>query len=452
MTAMFQASLTYTDLPSYVWPEDELAQFNAHVAGLPTWTPLATSSSTAPIGHNGPPSDHDRPDPLAGMTKKQIFVDCIWLSDEGPTTKLVLLCISRFFNPDASASSMAYSQIEADCSLSDRAVKGAVADAESDDTAPDNRKAVRKGAQAARERWLLIERGKGFRTASGPQNLYHGIVPERWVAKLRELRSRGVSVEADERIVRAADAATAGLKGVQQDHPLDPRGESGASKGCRRFTLTPITPTKKERQRGANAPSLPLNAPVTQSTNGSGGVQPQQGTPSAAPHANNRGAAREGKAEAAAAPSDFDRFWNAFPPGRKLAKAEARDLFNQIASGKHKTRRATAAEMIAAAERYAATKPDPKYTPAPTRWLNGGRWEDDDAGNADGGRPQSAPTDPATFDAATWRLLLRHMSASRKWPPEYGPPPGDPDCLVPPEILEDYPHLTRLFTTEGSTQ
>jgi hypothetical protein len=34
--------------------------------------------------------------------------------------------------------------------------------------------------------------------------------------------------------------------------------------------------------------------------------------------------------------------------------------------------------IIAAAKRYADTRPDPQYTPMPSTWLNGGRWEDDE--------------------------------------------------------------------------
>jgi hypothetical protein len=74
---------------------------------------------------------------------------------------------------------------------------------------------------------------------------------------------------------------------------------------------------------------------------------------------------------------DFERFWKAFPTGRKLDKGGASDLFRKIVTGKHKTRRATATTLLAAVERYAASKPNPEYAPKPSTWLNGGRWEDD---------------------------------------------------------------------------
>jgi hypothetical protein len=93
-----------------------------------------------------------------------------------------------------------------------------------------------------------------------------------------------------------------------------------------------------------------------------------------------RGTGREDGAASAGADSvdlDFERFWKAFPPGRKQDKGCARDLFRKFVTGKLKTRRASADTLIAAAERYAASKPNPEYTPMSSTWLNRGRWEDD---------------------------------------------------------------------------
>jgi hypothetical protein len=86
----------------------------------------------------------------------------------------------------------------------------------------------------------------------------------------------------------------------------------------------------------------------------------------------------------------FEEFWAAFPAGRKRDKGGAHDLFRQIVTGKHKKRRASAATLIDAAKRYAATKPDPEYTPMPTTWLNGGRWMDDLSGQAKRGSKYDA--------------------------------------------------------------
>jgi hypothetical protein len=113
-------------------------------------------------------------------------------------------------------------------------------------------------------------------------------------------------------------------------------------------------------------------------------------------------------------PNDFERFWRAFPPGRKIDKGDCRDLFDKIVSGKHKTRRVSAEEIIAAVERYAATKPDPKYTPAVKTWLNGGRWEDD-------------VCQPQPRKAANPETQLAELAASdagKEWIARLGPEAG----------------------------
>ena len=69
----------------------------------------------------------------------------------------------------------------------------------------------------------------------------------------------------------------------------------------------------------------------------------------------------------------FLRFWDVFPRGRKQAKGAARNAFCKIV----RRGAVTAEDLIAGAERYAGTRPDPKYTPMPSTWLHQSRWEDD---------------------------------------------------------------------------
>jgi hypothetical protein len=73
----------------------------------------------------------------------------------------------------------------------------------------------------------------------------------------------------------------------------------------------------------------------------------------------------------------FEEFWAAFPPARKRDKGRARQDFRKVVSGKHKVGRASAQTLITAAKAYAQSRPDPKYVPLPSTWLNGGRWMDD---------------------------------------------------------------------------
>lgn len=74
-------------------------------------------------------------------------------------------------------------------------------------------------------------------------------------------------------------------------------------------------------------------------------------------------------------PDLFDRFWRAYP--RRVGKDAAKAAFAKaIEKG-----RATAEDLIAGAERYAAERStqDPTYTKHPTTWLNGGHWADEPA-------------------------------------------------------------------------
>jgi hypothetical protein len=111
-------------------------------------------------------------DALAGKTKKQIFFDCVWISEDPEDTtavKLMLLCIGRFFDDDAESSSMSNAQVSRECGLHERSAK--------------------RIAEKTRGRWLRIAVKKGYHVpGKGNQNLYSGICPPELVALLRETR------------------------------------------------------------------------------------------------------------------------------------------------------------------------------------------------------------------------------------------------------------------------
>lgn len=76
----------------------------------------------------------------------------------------------------------------------------------------------------------------------------------------------------------------------------------------------------------------------------------------------------------------FERFWKAYPPGRKTDKPKARLAWDQIVTGRRKGIPKTEPEtIIAGAVRYAGSDPDPQFVPLPTTWLNGARWDAIDA-------------------------------------------------------------------------
>lgn len=72
-------------------------------------------------------------------------------------------------------------------------------------------------------------------------------------------------------------------------------------------------------------------------------------------------------------PSDFDRFWEAYP--LKVGKDDSRLVFLRTLHA-HK---GTAIEMIAGAQRYAEAMADedPKYVKEPRNWLRGRHWADE---------------------------------------------------------------------------
>jgi hypothetical protein len=153
-----------------------------------------------------------------------------------------------------------------------------------------------------------------------------------------------------------------------------------------------ITELESMNSGGADAPGVGVASPDGKANpKVEARSRPKRATPAAPP----------GDAVAA-----FERFWAAFPPGRKTDKGGTRDLFVDIVTGKHKKRRASAEVIVAAAERYAATRPDPQYTPMPKTWLNGGRWEDDIC------QPRAQAV---TSEEAELAATLERMRAEEGW-------------------------------------
>ena len=321
------------------WSEDELAQVEAHANGQ---TRLEPPAQTRPgIGgrrlspSSWTPGSLDN-DPLARLTLRQIFRDCIWVSDEDTNTKIMLLCIERYMDKDLRGSSMSYAQIAEACGFSDST-------------------AIRS-ARAARDRWLRIEVSRGrYVPGKGNENLYHGIIPERWAEELRRQRSRGQYVKIDERIVKATDDIVAGMTGVSHGHPEQdsgvsdshPEAPSGVSHrhrgvpqtepGCPTDTLTPNYSLKKKRET-----PLPKVASPTQKEIDAG----------------------------------FTEWWEHYP--RKDDKLEAKKSYTAIVTGTHNNPecRATIPQLLAALKTHKFPK-DREFTKLPATWLNKGSWASD---------------------------------------------------------------------------
>lgn len=116
------------------------------------------------------------------------------------------------------------------------------------------------------------------------------------------------------------------------------------------------------------------------------------------------------------AAEQFELFWKHFPKLRRKKKGAARDLFTAIVTGKHKTRRGSAEQIIAAVRAHVGFDPDPRYAAMPTSWLNAGSWEDAD-GEVLGMSPERQ------------RKLADAAIAAESWPPDYKDGPHSPDTL-----------------------
>ena len=105
--------------------------------------------------------------------------------------------------------------------------------------------------------------------------------------------------------------------------------------------------------------------------------------------------------------SAFEEFWQAFPEGRKRGKGGALKAFKCAVAGVAREHKATPGELVAAAKRYAASRPDPRYVPMPTTWLNQARWLDDPSPvRSVGSRPVASVHDTSEpFQAYRARMI-----------------------------------------------
>jgi hypothetical protein len=95
-------------------------------------------------------------------------------------------------------------------------------------------------------------------------------------------------------------------------------------------------------------------------------------------------------------PDGFDEFWAVYP--RKTAKPAAQKAYRAAIK-----RKAKHADIMAGAQRFAQSRPDPKFTPHPSTWLNQDRFND-----------TFAPATSATPTTTDRRNDLRNRIAERQ--------------------------------------
>ena len=147
----------------------------------------------------------------------------------------------------------------------------------------------------------------------------------------------------------------------------------------------------------------------------------------------------------------FEAFWQAFPAKRRRGKVDARKAFVAIATGKHPRKlRATPDEIVAAVK--AGRGFDLEEPPMPTTWLNGGRWLDDMPQSASDAKQRAHwwqdPDKVSTMTIPRWRHGISQFANGVWRVSELGPPPGDPRCVVPKEIIDEL-KLTEKYDRNG---
>ena len=199
------------------------------------------------------------------------------------------------------------------------------------------------------QRCLKNLEASGFITVERSENRYgtnlYTILPEgKWTSKLR-----GDNLSGGDMDVARGDAGVA------------TRGDTGVVSG-----VTPMSPKPSidpsEEEPSEDPPQSPQGGLF-------GSEQIQEGVKD--PDKGESAMKKETDSDA------FARFWQAYPKcKRKTDKPIAAAVFSNIIHGKAKGITKTDPEtVIAGAQAYAATNPDPEYIPQPARWLRGARWE-----------------------------------------------------------------------------
>jgi hypothetical protein len=124
------------------------------------------------------------------------------------------------------------------------------------------------------------------------------------------------------------------------------------------------------------------------------------------------------------APAGFEDFYSVYPR-KKQRQAAIKAFASLMKSGAISLESLIAKTKQFAASWEARPKADHQYIPYPASWLNKGGYNDEPEAAA--GTAAPAPID--------WPRRLNFFHDEKKWLPTWGPEPGAPGCLVPPQIL-----------------
>ena len=147
--------------------------------------------------------------------------------------------------------------------------------------------------------------------------------------------------------------------------------------------------------------------------------------------------------------TDFGTFWQHYPRRKTTPAIMGRLAAQQKANRIVKSGMATWEELIEGARKYAQCDlVDEGFVCMPITWLNQGRWLDEyetAASVHEQAFDEAAKTPPQSRAHDDWGLLWGKPSDFTRqrllndWNyPRDGAAPGEPNCLVPAEILREY--------------
>jgi hypothetical protein len=142
----------------------------------------------------------------------------------------------------------------------------------------------------------------------------------------------------------------------------------------------------------------------------------------------------------------FENFWRAYPDRSNNSKVEAWEVWRKMTPEDHED----AVRSLPVFAAFCRNHPDYRCVHA-VRYLRQRRWEAHLPATGGQGADSLWWRDPQQLDALTlgkWRdLIAQHANGT--WPvPQLGPPPGNPECVVPAELMLEL-RLVATYTSAG---
>ena len=130
----------------------------------------------------------------------------------------------------------------------------------------------------------------------------------------------------------------------------------------------------------------------------------------------------------------FELWYGGYP--HKVGRGAAEKAFEKA----FKSDEVAFETLVAARDRYVRGKPSVQAWCNPATWLNERRWLDEPAilFVADPSISSASPEDPR-IDLGGGTVApystIRNVWSKGRWPGDWGPPPGEPGCLIPAETM-----------------